>query len=77
LLRSAVERQLEIIGEALSRAAEDDKTLIDRIPELPRIVGLRNRIIYGYDSGNDEIVWDVVQNKVGTLEEQIAVLFQA
>ncbi len=75
-MRSAVERQLEIIGEALGKAAEDDPSLNDRIRELPRIVGLRNRIIHGYGSVDDEIVWDVVQSKLGVVEGQLGALLQ-
>src|SRR5436190_20385154 len=71
VLRSAVERQFEIIGEALGRAAEADASLEQLIPELPRIVALRNRIIHGYDSVDDEIVWDIVRNKLPALETRL------
>ena len=77
LLRSAVERQLEIVGEALGQAARADASLLGRVPELPRIVGLRNRIIHGYDSVDDEIVWDIVQTKVAPLLAQTDALLDA
>jgi len=67
LIRSAVERQLEIVGEALNLAVQDEPGLEDAIPDLRRIVGLRNRIIHGYDSVDDLIVWDVVKTKVPPL----------
>ncbi len=67
LLRSGIERQFEILGEALHLAASAEPALIERIPELRRIVGLRNRIIHGYDSVDDEILWDIVQSKVPAL----------
>lgn len=76
LLRSAVERQFEIVGEALSRAAAADSSLTARLPELPRVVGLRNRIIHGYDSVDDEIIWDVVQTYVAPLGERLAELLR-
>lgn len=72
LVRSAVERKLEIIGEALGRAAIDDVTLADSIPEIPRIVGLRNRLIHGYDSVDDQVVWDIVQSRVPVLRHALA-----
>ena len=50
LLRSAVERQFEILGEALGKASAAEPTLEERLPDLRRIVGLRNRIIHGYDT---------------------------
>src|SRR5262245_48147204 len=54
LVRSGVERQFEIIGEALNRATDEDPALTDDLPDLRRIVGLRNRLIHGYDSVDDE-----------------------
>jgi uncharacterized protein with HEPN domain len=72
LLRSAVERQFEIIGEALNKAASLDPSLVDCLPELNRIVGLRNRLIHGYDNVDDEILWDVVQSKLGPLAARIS-----
>lgn len=72
LLRSAVERQLEIIGEALGIAAKEDDSLLETIPDLPRIVGLRNRLIHGYDSVDPELVWDMVKTKIPPLKHQLA-----
>lgn len=71
LLRSAVERQLEIIGEALGIASREDPSVEDHISELPRIVALRNRLIHGYDSVDPELVWDLVQIKVPSLMGQL------
>lgn len=71
LLRSAVERQLEIIGEALGQAANENETLEEQIPAIPRIVALRNRVIHGYDSVDDEIVWDIVQNNIPALRNRL------
>ncbi len=66
MVRDAVERRLGIIGEALNRAASLDPALVTQIPEVRQIVGLRNRVIHGYDAVDDEIVWDVVANKLPT-----------
>ena len=67
LLRSGVERQLEILGEALNRALTDEPGLEKKIPEARRIVGIRNRIIHGYDTVDDEIIWNVVSSKLQPL----------
>lgn len=71
LLRSAVERQLEIIGEALNAASKEDDTLVEIIPDLPRIVALRNRLIHGYDSVDPEIIWDLVKHNTPILLRQL------
>jgi uncharacterized protein with HEPN domain len=76
VVRSAVERQLEIIGEALKRAEDEEPNLVDRLPELRQIIGIRNRIIHGYDTVDDEIVWDVAQNKVPALEDRLSALLE-
>jgi uncharacterized protein with HEPN domain len=61
LLRRAVERDVEIIGEALSLMRTIDATSFERIPDASRIVGMRHRLIHGYAQVNDDIVWDAVQ----------------
>ena len=71
LLRSGVERQLEILGEALNRALAEEPGLEKRIPEARRIVGIRNRIIHGYDTVDDEIIWNVVSTKLKPLAEML------
>jgi uncharacterized protein with HEPN domain len=66
-LRSAVERQFEIIGEALAQLKRLDPTLAARIPEAPRIVAFRNLLIHGYASIDSRIVWDIVITKLPSL----------
>lgn len=53
--QAALERKFEILGEALNRAEQSDPELADRLPELRRIIGMRNRIIHGYDAVDEEI----------------------
>jgi uncharacterized protein with HEPN domain len=72
--RAAVERKFEVLGEALSHAEESDPKLAERLPEIRRIIGMRNRIIHGYDAVDDEIVWDTVQGKIPSLLDQLSAL---
>lgn len=61
LLRSAVERQLEILGEACRRALECEPSMRERVPVMALAVALRNRIIHGYDRVENAIVFDTVR----------------
>ncbi len=74
MLRSAVERQFEIIGEALNQAEKENAEVSVLVPDARRIVGLRNRIIHGYDSVDDELLWQTVQTHVPPLAERLAQL---
>lgn len=66
--RSAVERQLEILGEACSRLAKLEPALIASVVNLKLAIDLRNRIIHGYDSVDDEIVYFTVIDDLDELE---------
>ena len=67
VIRSAVERQFEIVGEALARISRCDPELAARIPNLRDIVDFRNIIAHGYDVVDDEIVWDIIENHLPAL----------
>lgn len=67
MLRSAVERQVEIIGEALNRLSHVEPEVAERVTELSKIVGMRNVLIHGYTTVDHRLVWDVVTNKVSGL----------
>ncbi len=58
ILRRAIERNLEIIGEAINRLLKENPTFT--IENSVRIIGLRNQIIHGYDSVSDENIWGIV-----------------
>jgi uncharacterized protein with HEPN domain len=74
LLRSGVERQFEIAGEALSRLLQLSPDLIGRITDAKRIVAFRNRLIHGYASVADELVWGVVERNLDVLQREVAEL---
>jgi uncharacterized protein with HEPN domain len=54
---SAVERQFEILGEAMSRALRAEPGLVDRVPETPAVIGFRNVLAHDYEVVADETVY--------------------
>ena len=72
--RSAVERQLEILGEACSRLARLEPSLIERVPNLKLAIDLRNRVIHGYDAVDDEIVYLTVIEDLNPLKADVTQL---
>jgi uncharacterized protein with HEPN domain len=73
-LRSAVERQFEILGEALDQLSGLDPDMAEKIPELPRIVAFRNILIHGYAGVDDRLVWGVVESRLEPLLDVVAAL---
>lgn len=67
--RKAVERNLEIIGEALNRIVRINPDM--NITNARRIVNTRNRIIHGYDTVSEDIIWAIVIKELPKLEEEI------
>ncbi len=76
LFRQAIERNLEIIGEAIGRIARLDAATASRISEHRRIVAFRNRLIHGYDLLDDELVWDTVKSEVPVLLYEVEELLR-
>jgi uncharacterized protein with HEPN domain len=76
MLRSAVERQFEIIGEALAQALRLDPSVSSRISDAGRIIAFRNRLIHGYSSVADEIVWGILQANLPSLRNEVAALMK-
>lgn len=74
MLRSAVERQFEIIGEAMTRLRKLDPKLLEQVSESHRIIGFRNVLIHGYDAVTDETTWRIIHEKLPILQREIAAL---
>jgi uncharacterized protein with HEPN domain len=67
--KKAVERNLEIIGEAVSRILKMDSTF--PLDEARNIIGTRNRIIHSYDNISDEVIWTIVSRDLPKLKTQV------
>lgn len=72
LLQRAVERDLEIIGEAIRKILEIDPAI--EITSARNIIGLRNIIAHAYDSVEPEMIWGIIQNNIPVLAEEISKL---
>ena len=77
LLRSAVERKLMIIGEALNRLAKADPDVANQIHHYRRVISFRNILIHGYDVVEVPVVWDVISNDLPALYERVRNLLSA
>lgn len=71
MLASAVERQFEILGEALSRLLKLDPSFESRITDARRIVDFRNILIHAYDVVDEQVVWDIVERKLPVLRREV------
>jgi uncharacterized protein with HEPN domain len=67
----AVERDFEIIGEALNRIKNTDSELLEKVSEHYRIIGFRNILIHGYDIVDEAIVWNAVTKHLPILIGEI------
>ena len=74
MLRAAVERQFEIVGEAMAQLARTEETVEQRISHYQRIVAFRNLLIHGYADVDDRLVWDVVASNLPTLSREVDAL---
>ena len=74
LLRRGIERELEIIGEAINRILKINSDI--EISEARRIVDLRNWVIHGYDKVDDVIIWGIISRDIPKLKEQVERLLE-
>jgi len=69
MLRRAVEREFEIIGEAMSRIDKLDSSI--NISAKKLIINMRNRVIHGYDKIDNEIIWGTIVRHLPILKTEI------
>lgn len=72
--RSAVERELLIIGEALFQLERHHPTIAERISEYQRIIRFRHVLVHGYDQIDADLVWVVVSEKLTVLRDEVRTL---
>jgi len=72
--RRAVERELEIIGEAINKLLKINPNVL--ISYSRQIVDLRNKVIHAYDNVNNIVIWSVIINHLPTLKSEVAALLE-
>ncbi|MBW2963041.1 HepT-like ribonuclease domain-containing protein [Mesonia aestuariivivens] len=71
MLKRAVERDLEIIGEAVNRILKRDPNFEKFISNAKAIIGLRNQVIHAYDNISDENIWSIIINHIPKLRKEV------
>jgi uncharacterized protein with HEPN domain len=76
LLRSAVERQLTIVGEALNRLIKIEPGMASAITDTRQIIAFRNILVHGYDIVRSEVVWGILENDLSSLIGEVDALIK-
>ena len=74
MLRQSIERNFEIIGEAVRRLTQHDPATVQHISGYTHIIAFRNILVHGYDQLDQSIVWQVIQHDVPVLLADVAAL---
>lgn len=74
--RSAVERELQIIGEALMQLNDARPDIAEQIPDYTNIIGFRHVLVHGYDALNPATVWNVIETKLAHLKDRIRTILR-
>jgi len=76
LLKSAVERQFEIIGEALNQLIKSNPDMRESFPDAREIIAFRNLLIHGYAEVDDQLVWNIAETRLPRLLEKVNTLLK-
>ena len=76
MLRSAVERQFEIIGEAMVNLTRIDEPAVAQITEFRRIINFRNILIHNYTNIDNRVVWETLETDIPILSQEVESLLE-
>ncbi len=76
ILRSVVERNFEIAGEALRRLERTDPVTVQRISNYRKVIGFRNQLVHGYDVINNAQVWTIINDFLPLLRTEVGLLLR-
>jgi uncharacterized protein with HEPN domain len=71
VLRSAVERQFMIVGEAINRIKRDDPMMLDQRTRVGPLVAFRNILVHAYELVDDAKVWQIVEIHLPLLRQEV------
>ena len=74
--RRAIERELQIVGEAMLQLRKLDSELTAKISESERIIGFRHVLVHGYFDLKPNVVWGILKNRLPTLIKEVAALLK-
>ena len=75
-LKQAIERNFEIIGEAMTRISRVSQSTAESLTGYQRIIAFRNILIHGYNHIDIEIVWQIIRNSLPHLLREVSLLLQ-
>lgn len=75
MLRMALTRAVEIVGEAAAQVSDEGRGELPAVP-WPQIVGMRNRLVHAYFDVNQDILWDTVQLALPPLLAQLKTVLE-
>jgi uncharacterized protein with HEPN domain len=76
LLRSGVERQLIIVGEALNRLMKIEPAMASSVTDARQIIAFRNILVHGYDVVQNNVVWEILENDLSALTREVDLLLE-
>ena len=74
-LQAAVERYIEIVGEAAAKLSQHTRDLAPDVP-WSQVIGARNVIVHGYAEIEPDRIWDIVRNHLPSLRVAVGRLRQ-
>ena len=76
-LRSAVEREFEIMGEALNQVIKANPEIKEDITDFAKIIGFRNRLAHAYFAIDAEVIWGTIEVFLPRLVKEVKGLLEA
>jgi uncharacterized protein with HEPN domain len=74
MLKSAVEREFTVIGEATNRILKVDPNF--KLNNTRQIIGLRNKVVHAYDNISYELLWSIIINDLPKLKKEVEEFLQ-